>query len=377
MAINKEKIEKNLKDNKNTLIHSIIKTGGLNSYFAKTYLSTQDKANLARTCSSLYNFFQRKQAAQKLMQHVVKGEEVAAKAMIANNPSLLLIKTKAVDYSGRTICGTVFQAALGAEDERMWTMIKPYFKKVPSLIIKAKNEGIDIKDIAREEMLKQFNQQFPSGTKDVPQSELKPFYFALVKAITEDKDHGLSAIEGFRVEITKNKVIKSGKHFNMQHLVAACLVYIYKFEVLATWDNRDMFWRKVIGYLQRQMPANYAQAHCSGIQHILYNPSDFKRTFKFKNGSEFFPLSTDSGLGFDFGWNSHYYHGFYKTIQEVRMNWQSVAHICNSLVKYMIKKKKSLRSLSSSLRQAMAEEVIIFRNNTSSADLLLAERPTS
>ena len=52
--------------------------------------------------------------------------------MIDANPNLLLIQTEAKDYSGRTIRGTAFQAALGAEDERMWQMMKPYFEVLES-----------------------------------------------------------------------------------------------------------------------------------------------------------------------------------------------------------------------------------------------------
>ena len=77
--------------------------------------------------------------------------------------------------------------------------------------------------------------------------------------------------------------------------------YIDNFDALTTWDNRDLFWKKVIGYVQRQMTAYDAQVHCSGAWSVLDNENAFKRLFGFCNGGEFFPLSVDSGLGFDFG----------------------------------------------------------------------------
>ena len=41
---------------------------------------------------------------------------------------LLLYKCEVEDYSGRKIIATPFQAALGAEDERMWGMMKPHYE---------------------------------------------------------------------------------------------------------------------------------------------------------------------------------------------------------------------------------------------------------
>ncbi|MDP1614298.1 MAG: hypothetical protein Q8L68_00720, partial [Methylococcales bacterium] len=51
-------------------------------------------------------------AAEKLLTHVVLGEQTEAEAMIKANPNLLLIQSIAIDYSGRTIIATPFQAAL-------------------------------------------------------------------------------------------------------------------------------------------------------------------------------------------------------------------------------------------------------------------------
>lgn len=259
------------------------------------FFSNQSLAALSNTCRDFHAALApelTKRAAPVVMQHVVYGEQEQAEAMIKANPRLLLIQTQAIDYSGRTIIGTAFQAALGAEDERMWAMIQPYFTQLESAI-----EGFS----AQEEMKKQFNGQFPEGLTDAPASDLQPFYNELATAISNSEDSGDAAIEAFRSKITERKEVKSGKHFNMQHLIAAYLAYIDNFDTLATWDNRDKFWQKVIGYVQRQMPANYAQAHCSGIQNVLGDANQFKRAFGLSGGRKFFPLAASVGLGFDFG----------------------------------------------------------------------------
>jgi hypothetical protein len=288
ISISEEKIAQNFKNNKKNAFHSLVTFGGgFGKWFAKKHLDTNDKVNLSKSCPSLYGFYKEeltKKATEKLVQHVVRGEQEQAEKMIAANPALLLVRSKAKDYSGRTIHGTAFQAALGAEDERMWEMMMPYFENLP--------EGV---------ALKQFNQQFPDGIEDTPSKKLQPFYNDLANAIINDEDNGLGAIEAFRIAITQNNHIAKGTHFNMQHLLAAYLAYIDNFVRLATLSNRDIFWQRVIGYVQRQMPANYAQAHCSGLKDVIDNGYGFNRTFRFLRWGEFFPLLGDSGLGFDFG----------------------------------------------------------------------------
>lgn len=220
--------------------------------------------------------------ARKLLTHVVLGEQDHAHAMIEANPALLLIRTKVVDYSGRTIIATPFQAALGAEDTLMWQMMLDY--------------------IEPEKALRQYNQQFPEGIDVKSARELLPIYNTLAQAIIEGR--GEEAIANFREFITQPDTITQGKHFNMQHLVAAMHVYADRFDDLGSYNNQKMFWSQVIGYVQRQMPSVYAQAHCSDLKNIEENEGAFERTLDLKNnnGEPLFPLGAlDSGLGFDFG----------------------------------------------------------------------------
>ncbi|HFD2380890.1 TPA: hypothetical protein ACT96X_001406 [Legionella pneumophila] len=254
--------------------------------FKPSFFTDKDLAYLSLTSKTLnsvvFSELNQRKKAQKLVAHVVLGKQDEAQAMIEKNPELLLISSETVDYSGRTIIGTAFQAALGAGDKPMWEMMLPYFNGL--------EEG---------EALRQFNEQFPNGIEDdVSAEQLKDYYNAIALAIINDEDHGLSVIEGFRKDITSKKEITQGKHFNLQHLVAAYQAYIDNFNTLANWPNRDLFWQKVIGYVQRQMTAYDAQIHCSGVNRVLDNENSFARKLKFSNGGEFFPLQLDSGLGF-------------------------------------------------------------------------------
>jgi len=258
------------------------------------FFSNQGLAALANTCGDMHAELASTLTQRKLVQHVVHGEQNEAEVMIKANPRLLLIQTHAIDYSGRRIIGTPFQAALGAEDERMWAMMQPYFTQLESSI-----DGFS----AQEEMNKQFNEQFPGDIIDVPVLELQSFYNQLATAIVDNDD---AALESLRNKITERKEVKSGKHFNSQYLIAAYQAYTDNFNLLATWDNRDKFWKKVIGYVQRQMSANYAQAYCSGIKSVIDDSNQFKRTLDLSDGSKFFPLAASVGPGFDCGVYSYH-----------------------------------------------------------------------
>jgi hypothetical protein len=184
-------------------------------------------------------------------------------------------------------------------------MIMPYFEELE------KQGGIKS---AQDEMHKQFNKQFPNGlsSKEEENTEYQSLYNYFerlakdIASAANDKAKQDIFAE-FRLNInTQGLTITNDKHFNMQHLLAAYQAYIDNFERLATKPNRDMFWQKVIGYVQRQMPANYAQAHYSGVKNVIDNVTNLKRTFQLDHGDLFFPLSfdvTSFGVGvYSYSW---------------------------------------------------------------------------
>jgi len=266
-----------------------------------------DAAHLAQTCrlfrSRLLDRLNAKRTklTQKLVQHVVYGEKEAVKAMLDRSPGLLLHRATVVDYSGRTIKkASAYEAALGALDDDMAEMIAPYFDKLQS--VDGKQERID-----------QFNKQFPKG---IP--ELKPYDFsALVKIITESSDEAIqaqlehkdcdtpicNAINHFRKDMSPREV-SSGLHFNHQTLINAFEVYNEQYDGWSA-NKRNLFWRQVIGYVQRLLPACDAQAFAQGLYYIVANNKSLQRSFKYRcSDGEIYPLEVfgvDKRLGFDFG----------------------------------------------------------------------------
>lgn len=248
-------------------------------FFSLNFFDNKDLGHLASASRTFYPVVKEAQE-QRLLSHVIQGRQLAAQAIIEVNPSLLLVKSKAVDYSGRTIIATPFQAALGAGDKPMWEMM--------------------LKFMEPEEALRQFREWFPNGIEEAP-AKLSIDYEVLANAIIGSDDGGLLAIQQFRNVITSQKEITYGAHFDLRHLLAAYQAYLNHFDALGPdWAKRDLFWKQVIGYVQRQMTAYDAQIHCSGVQSVLDNAQQFSRNLKFDNGQDFFPAGSDSGLGFDF-----------------------------------------------------------------------------
>ena len=226
-----------------------------------------------------------------LLTHVVQGEEAEAKAMIKKEPTLLLNRGQVEDYSGRTIEGTAFQLALGAEDVEMLEMMVPYLDE--------------------DEKHRQYEAQFPPEKEKAEQQCQKRDLAALqtvfkaIGASNNDKDAEKALVE-FRNYLKPGGVIKTGKHFNAQLLLKAFELYDQHYEAFGnTWKSRknQTAWRKVVGYIQRFLPACYAQAFCQGIYYIVKNREKLHRSleFRYDKGILFYPLDSDSSsrLGFD------------------------------------------------------------------------------
>ncbi len=221
--------------------------------------------------------------ASILVSHILKGEKEMARAIIEETPSLLLIRAKATDYSGRTVYATGLQAALAALDIDMANMIEPY--------LLALDEGEAL-------LQQQIATQFPQAMRATPAYD----FSGLVKAIDMNQGEIVElALKKFRVEMTPNDVIASGMHFNTAHLIKAYEVYRDHFP---TWDKtqRSTFWINVIGFLQRQMPAALAQAYCNGLYQLAFTDKSLERHFNLYGEETFYPLSleTHSGLGFKY-----------------------------------------------------------------------------
>lgn len=106
------------------------------------------------------------------------------------------------------------------------------------------------------------------------------------------------ALEDFREYLKPKKVIKSGKHFNVQLLIEAFKLYDKNFDAFGGRDSRknEISLQKVIGYIERYLPACYAQAFCQRVYYIVEKGEKLNRSLEFCNDKEVysFPLDLNS-----------------------------------------------------------------------------------
>ncbi|AIT64318.1 hypothetical protein [Coxiella burnetii] len=277
-------------------------------------------AFLAHTSQHHYTLFRknktgqlRKRAVNQLLLHVVNGEQEEAEAMTANNHDLLLEIDQVPAYAQDTIVkGTAFRVALAGEDDQMAAMIAAY-----------------LDEYYPGEKLEQYQAQFPAGEEKVENLRQEEDLIALQKIVTAISQASNNACEQmsnnedniaeddeemqrlaavfyeFRELLKPKNTIETGKQFNIQLLIEAFKLYDKNYEVFGGWNSHknNLVWCKIIGYIQRFLPASYAQALSQGVNFIIEEGEILQRSFNFRFGiGKFFPLDLDPQirLGYDY-----------------------------------------------------------------------------
>lgn len=234
---------------------------------------------------------------QKLVHEVVltvqQGDMAQTKALIQQNPALSSFKGTAMDYSGRTIRDvTPFQAALCALDIEMCDMLRRY--------------------MAPCEVLRQYQEVFPEGHEKYFASQASFDFNFLIGVIAQSSNAEIvaalanqeadlrlcQALNRFRVAFTKRS--QEEKVFNPEHLIKV----LQLFGNFSQWSRNqlDLFWRQVVGYVQRFLPANITQDVAQGLFQRVVLKEKARRSFNFRLGG-------GSILNLDF--NTHAVLGFY------------------------------------------------------------------
>jgi hypothetical protein len=176
-------------------------------------------------------------------------------------PDLILLRTTVVDYSGRINENvSAFECALGACDLDMVKMIEPYFDNLTN------TDG-------DQEKAEQFHKQFPEGIEAEPLYDFNTLAAVILNSddvdIIAELKHEASksnvslALEAFRSNFSRRN-ITSGEIFNLQNLIRALDVYDLSIVRQTTSKfQRDLYWRQVVGYVQRYLSAYDAQVICS------------------------------------------------------------------------------------------------------------------
>ncbi len=263
--------------------------------------------------SSILAFSETCQAAQRisyehlnnlLLTAVVCGDEDLARKIVTSNPKLLLASSAiGTDLSGKKIkYRTPLEAAIRAGDVEMAQMIV-------DVLHKKLQAGIRLSFEPELEMQRQFTAIYPNGVDAVEttqQLKAQEFKTSMLNAI-------FNAINTATAELVENELDTPGQNnpdsqlnvalhnfreqfiatsnreriFNPFYLLMAFEFYDEKFGNFsgnehAQWNRRNLFWRQIIGYTQRHLPACYLQAFAQSIYDTVMHKEKLTRDFKFR-----------------------------------------------------------------------------------------------
>lgn len=302
------------------------------------YLNCKQAVDLSQL--SLFPAALNKSLVNNMVRTVLQGDLSQAEILIGYMPSVALLKGTATDCSSRTLDEvTPFQAALCAWDIEMCEMLRKYMHP--------------------EEVVRQYQEIFPQGHEGY--LTLKPFDFSeLVDEITQSPMVDITAalakqqndsllcqtLNQFRINFTHCS--KQEKVFNPHHFIKAYQLYDAHCEQWEYWDRRDLFWRQVIGYVQRFLPANIAQNVAQGLYYRVALNEKALRSFNFRlGGRSIFPLDFNSpiNLGYDFAGNQM---GMHAVGGQVSTSW--VAREFSTLMFDRIRAVERYSKVSSNLK---------------------------
>lgn len=256
--------------------------------------------------------------ATQLGQCVAYGNLAKAEEILVNHPDLIkkltTEKVTVTDYSGRKFKHkTAFQLALCAWDVKLNVSNDP-----------EKNDPDAMCEMLAKYMMEvnidlQYNEIFPEGHEKLF-ADQTPFDFseiiqAIQNASINDVNDALSliqpnnttlwvALEKFRQEFTEHS--KKETVWNPQHLLKAFEEYDNNYKKDKFGDSYNspknmLFWRQIIGYTQRFLPANVAMDVAQGLYDRVENNNKPLRSLNFQNSSgAIFPTLSLSGLGYEF-----------------------------------------------------------------------------
>lgn len=269
------------------------------------HINLKQTAKFFITCQQQYNqvpsLQTRKHLLSQLLEYILHGQQLAADELLQRyikiHPQLLTDEGHATDYSGRVIYGTALEMALGAEDVRlhdndicMVEMIKYHFQYIENGIVKLHD---------------QLNQFFSCVTSQIEKMKNKDSTAIKLLFDTIEKANNISDCEpamlDFHNHLLPRKTIR-GIHFNHDLMLDAYSLYAQHYSAFLhsyAWKN-ELIWQKVIGHIQRYLPACYMQALNQGLYFVTHGDKLVRDLTVHYGNESIFPLDQHQGLGFNF-----------------------------------------------------------------------------
>ena len=253
----------------------------------------------SRAAQRMSSDVRKKHALKSLWTAMVGGNEDLVRKIVTSRPELLLdLSAIVTDISGKEIKElTPLQAAICAGDVDMVQAIK-------EVLHQKLQRGVTLSFEPELEMQRQFKLIYPNGVdseeteQQVKAQEFKTsmlnHIFTAINAATvvqvkfelntpgiNNTDSPLNtALHDFRKQFTATSNLE--QIFNPFYLLNAFAMYDEQFDNFNgnendKWDKRNLFWRQVVGYIQRHLPACYLQAFAQGIYSIVRDREKLRR----------------------------------------------------------------------------------------------------
>ncbi len=301
--------------------------------FLSNYLEHPEVLAFSATCIAARDMsatLRKRIALQSLLAAILNGQKELAVRILNARPELLLDSSaEATDVSGKKIFGmTPFQAAISSWDSVMVDAIYSAF-------IAKQRRTCFLSFNPVEEMYNQFVTIYPSCSateikgaheslaQDFEDTLLARAYMAINEAREEELIFELNAPGVVRHDSRLNdelfhfrrqfaEMINQTEIFNFQYLIYALRSYIDCFADFSgsheeQWLRRDLFWRQIVGFIQRFLPA-----WCGPILQRTGISDEFKKLYKakYEHGLTLYAACNmrDGNLGYNYavgfdGWD--------------------------------------------------------------------------
>lgn len=280
---------------------------------------------------STINYKPNSEIAQ-LLHSVAHGDFKSVKCILEINPRLLLEAGDVTDPAGNIIKRvTPYECALSVGDPGMANAIHEFFSKIEGLdggkeqVRQYASYQHSINHMSNQQADFDFNRLFQiikdSSSQDI-EEELKihnfdPDYQGTIPK--KDKITLRQALEMFRKHFDSREIL-NGVHFNYANLLEAMRILKFECQYGGVWwgsdkdryKKCDLFWRQVIGYIQRALPACDRQALAQDFTKIAHDEKELEPSFKFNHdnyalhfyGISSYPVTAGDqsrqGLGYEF-----------------------------------------------------------------------------
>jgi len=269
----------------------------------------------------------RENLKQRLWKNIACGEQKEALQIIKNIPSLLLEKYSVEDFSKRQIqLVTPLQLAWYAEDVEIVKEIIPYLKQ-----LKPSNEIL----LEIDGRMGELESKEPSYNYFIP----------FTKAISENNDPEAASEKLKEDFFAENPIMNHrGKHFDVRHLANAHKIYHKNYR---RWNKRQrsLFWRRGIGFMQKQLPANYANNFNLGFYGASKIKKPLRRSLMLNHNTHFY----DAAMGVD-------HAAYYGSAGEYSFEATAKLTPCYALLKLRKLKIKKLEAIKLELKSQLKLE---------------------